>query len=282
LVRCPQCSSLDDKVVDSRSVEEGSSIRRRRECLTCHRRFTTYERLDLVPFAVVKRSGLREPFDIAKVVAGLRAAGKNRPLAPEQLESLAGEEGAAKTGSTGIRWVIDPLDGTTNFLFGVPQYSVSIAAEIAGDPVVGVVIDPSHRETWAARRGGGARCNGVPCRVAEGRSTRFGYRQDRRAWQAQVAAGLIPAVRDLRRFGSAALDLCWVAGARVDAYYEWGLNPWDLSAGRVICTEAGGVVDIMEGHTIVATTPSLARPLRDLLVSLGADRPPTGEEPRHW
>jgi transcriptional repressor NrdR len=91
LVRCPQCSSLDDKVVDSRSVEEGSSIRRRRECLTCHRRFTTYERLDLVPFAVVKRSGLREPFDIAKVVAGLRAAGKNRPLAPEQLESLAGE-----------------------------------------------------------------------------------------------------------------------------------------------------------------------------------------------
>jgi myo-inositol-1(or 4)-monophosphatase len=221
--------------------------------------------------------------DAEALITGILAAAR-----PD--DGLLGEEGAAKTGSTGIRWVIDPLDGTTNFLFGVPQYSVSIAAEIAGDPVVGVVIDPSHRETWAARRGGGARCNGVPCRVAEGRSTLdtalvstgFGYRQDRRAWQAQVAAGLIPAVRDLRRFGSAALDLCWVAGARVDAYYEWGLNPWDLSAGRVICTEAGGVVDIMEGHTIVATTPSLARPLRDLLVSLGADRPPTGEEPRHW
>jgi transcriptional repressor NrdR len=90
-VRCPQCSSLDDKVVDSRSVEEGSSIRRRRECLTCHRRFTTYERLDLVPLAVVKRSGAREPFDIGKVVAGLSAAAKNRPLAGEQLESLASE-----------------------------------------------------------------------------------------------------------------------------------------------------------------------------------------------
>jgi myo-inositol-1(or 4)-monophosphatase len=205
-------------------------------------------------------------------------------------DGLLGEEGASKVGTSGVRWVVDPLDGTTNYLFGVPQYSVSIAAEIDGDPVVGVVIDPSRHETWAARRAGGARCNGVPCRVADGRSTLetalvstgFGYRRDRRAWQAQVAAGLIPAVRDLRRFGSAALDLCWVAGARVDAYYEWGLNPWDLSAGRVICTEAGGVVDIMDGHTIVATTPSLARPLRELLVSLGADRPPDGAEPRHW
>jgi myo-inositol-1(or 4)-monophosphatase len=205
-------------------------------------------------------------------------------------DGLLGEEGASKAGTSGVRWVIDPLDGTTNFLFGVPQYAVSIAAEIAGDPVVGVVIDPSRGETWAARQGGGARCNGVPCRVADGRSTLdtalvstgFGYRRDRRAWQAQVAARLIPAVRDLRRFGSAALDLCWVAGARVDAYYEWGLNPWDLSAGRVICTEAGGVVDILAGHTIVATTPALVQPLKDLLLSLGADQPPAGAEPRHW
>jgi myo-inositol-1(or 4)-monophosphatase len=205
-------------------------------------------------------------------------------------DGLLGEEGASKAGTSGVRWVIDPLDGTTNFLFGVPQYSVSIAAEIAGDPVVGVVIDPSRGEIWAARQGGGARCNGIPCRVADGRSTLdtalvstgFGYRRDRRAWQAQVAAGLIPAVRDLRRFGSAALDLCWVAGARVDAYYEWGLNPWDLSAGRLICTEAGGVVEILAGHTIVATTPALARPLTELLLSLGADQPPAGEEPRHW
>jgi myo-inositol-1(or 4)-monophosphatase len=209
-------------------------------------------------------------------------------LRPE--DGLLGEEGASKTGTSGVRWVVDPLDGTTNFLFGIPQFSVSIAAEIDGLPVVGVVIDPSRHETWAARQGGGARCNGVPCQVALERSTLptalvatgFGYRAERRAWQAQVAAQVIPAVRDLRRFGSAALDLCWVAGGRVDAYYEWGLNPWDLSAGRVICTEAGGQVEILAGHTIVATTPALAGPLTELLVSAGALAPPPGSEPQHW
>lgn len=90
-MRCPQCSSLDDKVVDSRAVDEGASIRRRRECLACQRRFTTYERLDLVPLSVIKRSGAREPFDSVKVVAGLRAAAKNRPLGLLQLEALASE-----------------------------------------------------------------------------------------------------------------------------------------------------------------------------------------------
>ncbi len=90
-MRCPQCSSLEDKVVDSRAVDDGTSIRRRRECLGCHRRFTTYERLDLVPFVVVKRSGAREPFDLSKVVGGLRAAAKNRPLAAMDLDAVAAE-----------------------------------------------------------------------------------------------------------------------------------------------------------------------------------------------
>jgi transcriptional repressor NrdR len=90
-VRCPQCSGLDDKVVDSRAAEDGSSIRRRRECLACHRRYTTYERLDEVPLVVVKRSGQREPFDVSKVVAGLRSASKNRPLVEAQIEALASE-----------------------------------------------------------------------------------------------------------------------------------------------------------------------------------------------
>jgi myo-inositol-1(or 4)-monophosphatase len=205
-------------------------------------------------------------------------------------DGLLGEEGASKTGTTGVRWVVDPLDGTTNFLFGVPQYSVSIAAEIDEHPVVGVVIDPSRHETWAARLGGGARCNGVPCHVAAGRSTLdealistgFGYQQHRRVWQAEVVSHIIPAVRDLRRFGSAALDLCWVAGGRVDGYYEWGLNPWDLSAGRVICTEAGGYVEILDGHTIVATTPELAKDFVELLTSAGATEPGPGTEPQHW
>jgi myo-inositol-1(or 4)-monophosphatase len=205
-------------------------------------------------------------------------------------DGLFGEEGASKVGTTGVRWVVDPLDGTTNFLFGIPQFSVSIAAEIDEVPVVGVVIDPSRGETWAARKAGGARCNGVPCHVAHRRSTLstalvatgFGYRPERRAWQARVVAQIIPVVRDIRRFGSAALDLCWVAGGRVDAYYEWGLNPWDLSAGRVICTEAGAQVDILAGHTILATTPTLAGPLAELLGSVGGLTPPDGGEPQLW
>jgi myo-inositol-1(or 4)-monophosphatase len=205
-------------------------------------------------------------------------------------DALLGEEGAQRDGSSGIRWVVDPLDGTTNYLFGIPAWSVSVAAERDGRPIVGVVADPSRDEVWAAVEGRGARCNGQPVHVAEGRSTLatalvatgFGYRTERRAWQAEVMVTVLPAVRDIRRFGSAALDLCWVAGGRFDAYYEWGLNPWDLSAGTVICREAGGVVDILEGRLIVATTPSLAAPVRDLLIASGGTTPPDGTEPRHW
>ena len=205
-------------------------------------------------------------------------------------DGVLGEEGTSRSGTTGIRWVVDPLDGTTNFLFGIPQFSVSIAAEIGGEPVVGVVVDPSRGETWAAALDRPACCNGAPCRVADGRSTLptalvatgFGYASARRAWQAQVAGQVLPRVRDLRRFGSAALDLCWVAGGRLDAYYEWGLNPWDLSAGRLICQQAGGRVGILEGRTVVATVPGLYDPLVALLDTAGGLAPPGGEEPRHW
>lgn len=205
-------------------------------------------------------------------------------------DGLLGEEGTTREGRTGVRWVVDPLDGTTNFLFGIPQFSVSIAAEIEGRPVVGVVIDPSRHETWAAVAGRPARRNGLECRVAAGRSslatalvsTGFGYASKRRAWQAEVATHVLPAVRDLRRFGSAALDLCWVAGGLVDAYYEWGLNPWDLSAGRVICEQAGGRVGILEGRMIVAAAPELYQPLVELLDAAGGLAPPDGGEPRHW
>jgi myo-inositol-1(or 4)-monophosphatase len=205
-------------------------------------------------------------------------------------DGLLGEEGDRREGTSGVRWVVDPLDGTTNYLFGLPAFCVSIAAELDGEPVAGVVLDPSRRETWAAYAGGGAWCNGVPARVAAGRSTLatalvatgFGYRSERRAWQAAIAARVIPAVRDIRRFGSAALDLSWVAGGRFDAYYEWGLNPWDLSAGTLLCREAGAVVQILAGRTILASTPELADPLRELLGQSGAFEAPDGPEPRHW
>jgi myo-inositol-1(or 4)-monophosphatase len=162
------------------------------------------------------------------------------------------------------------------------MWSVSIAAEIDGRPVAGVVIDPSRDETWRATAGRGATCNGAPCRVANGRSslstalvaTGFGYQRDRRAWEADVVARVLPEVRDIRRFGSAALDLCWVAGGRFDAYYEWGLNAWDLSAGRLLCEEAGGTVEITEGEIVIATTTELFDPLRALLARSGAFDPP--------
>jgi myo-inositol-1(or 4)-monophosphatase len=197
-------------------------------------------------------------------------------------DGLLGEEGAARPGSSGVRWVVDPIDGTTNYLFGIPAWSVSVAAERHGRAVVGVVADPSRGELWVAVAGRGARCNGAAIRVAEGRSqlpaallaTGFGYRAERRAWQAQVLGHVLPRVRDIRRFGSAALDLCWVAGGRIDAYYEAGLNPWDLAAGVLICEEAMGVVDTFGGRLTLATTPSLAGPMAALLTAAGATDPP--------
>ena len=205
-------------------------------------------------------------------------------------DEVLGEEGTARPGTSGIRWVVDPLDGTTNFLFGIPQFSVSVAAEVEGSTLVGIVVDPSRRETWAAVAGWGARRNGRPCRVASGRSTLatalvatgFGYRAARREWQGAVVAHVVSRVRDIRRFGSAALDLCWTAGGRYDAYYEWGLNPWDLAAGALICTEAGARVEAFPGRLIVATTPELFGPLSDLLAEAGATDIPSGPEPRFW
>jgi myo-inositol-1(or 4)-monophosphatase len=207
------------------------------------------------------------------------AADRLGELRPD--DGLLGEEGALRPSATGVRWVVDPLDGTTNYLFGIPMWCVSIAAEIDTEPVAGVVIDPSRDETWQATAGRGATCNGVALQVASGRSslstaliaTGFAYGRERRAWEAEIVARVLPEVRDIRRFGSAALDLCWVAAGRFDAYYEWGLNPWDLSAGRLLCVEAGGTVEITEGEIIIATSKGLFGPLRQLLDRCGAFDP---------
>jgi myo-inositol-1(or 4)-monophosphatase len=190
-------------------------------------------------------------------------------------DGLLGEEGAFQAGTTGVRWLVDPLDGTTNYLFGVPSYSVSIGAELDGIGVVGVVVDPSRAETWSAAKGRGAHLNGKaiglsgesPSLAQALIATGFSYLPDRRAWQARRLAGVLPFVRDIRRFGSAALDLCWVAGGRVNGYYEWGLQPWDLAAGAVIATEAGATVDSLPDDTVVCAPPGLLGPLWALLES---------------
>jgi myo-inositol-1(or 4)-monophosphatase len=186
-------------------------------------------------------------------------------------DAVLSEEGASHDGTTNISWVADPLDGTTNFFFQVPAYSVSLAACYDGEPIVGVVVDPSRQETWSAARGRGAWCNDAPCHVANGRSelatalvgTGFSYRPERRVVQASVLTGLLPVVRDIRRIGSAALDLCWVANGRFDAYYESGLHYWDWAAGSVICKEAGGQLATLPGEILLATTPELMAPLTD-------------------
>ena len=205
-------------------------------------------------------------------------------------DGLLGEEGTNRPSSTGVRWVVDPLDGTTNYLFGIPQFAVSIAAEMEDRPVVGVVIDPSRREVWAALAGHGSFLNGRPLAVPDGRSTLdralcatgFGYRAERRKWQAEVAAHVIPAVRDIRRFGSAALDLCWMGGGRYDAYFEWGLNPWDLSAGSLVASEAGARVERVGKGLVVAAGRSLFDPLCRLLEEAGGFAAPPGPEPTEW
>jgi myo-inositol-1(or 4)-monophosphatase len=162
-------------------------------------------------------------------------------------DAVLGEEGGqAGSGETGLRWVVDPLDGTVNFLFGIPQWAVSVACEDAARTLVGVVHDPLRGETFAARHDGPATRDGEPIAGSQREdlstalvATGFAYDAAVRAAQAQVAARVLPRVRDLRRLGSAALDLAWTACGRYDAYYERGLNPWDAAAGALICQRAG-------------------------------------------
>ncbi len=158
-----------------------------------------------------------------------------------------------------VRWVIDPIDGTTNYVYRHPSWSVSIAAEVDGRAVAGSVCDLTHGQTFAAATGHGATCNGEPLRLGDpqplGRvlmATGFGYDAARRRTQAEVMVGVLPQIRDIRRMGSAAVDLCSVALGRVDAYYELGLSPWDLAAGSVIAEEAGARVADLDGGPVVA------------------------------
>lgn len=206
-----------------------------------------------------------------------------RLLAARPDDAVLGEEGSRRDGSSGVRWVIDPLDGTTNYLYGLPAFTVSIAAEIDGMAVVGVVADPSYGDVFTATRGGGAHCNGDPITVSAATdlstslvATGFSYLPDERARQAEVLERVLPAVRDIRRFGSASLDLCGVACGRLDAYYEAVLQPWDVAAGIVIAAEAGATVEGLEGGppsqgSVLATTPALAEPMRRLLRSQPVD-----------
>ena len=198
-------------------------------------------------------------------------------------DGFLGEEGGDCAGTTGVRWVVDPIDGTVNYLYDIPAYAVSIAAEVRGTPVAGVVVNPRTGETWTATRGGGAFLAGRRLQIGPPPklpmallATGFGYAAERRARQVAVLQGVLPRVRDIRRAGAASLDLCAVACGRVDGYYEQGLAPWDLAAGGLVAQEAGATVAGLGGRPageamVVAAAPGLFGPLSELLAALEAD-----------
>jgi myo-inositol-1(or 4)-monophosphatase len=200
-------------------------------------------------------------------------------------DAILGEEGGEVAGTTGVRWIVDPLDGTTNFLYGFPVWSVSVAAERDGAIVAGTVFDPVHNEIWTAVLGEGAALNGSPLPLLADRAdlatalvaTGFEYGAARRGEQGQVVTSVLPEVRDIRRAGSAALDMCWVGAGRVDAYFETGTHIWDRAAGLLVAAEAGAWVGGFDGGPpaddgVLAARPALAAELRALLVRASARR----------
>ncbi len=244
------------------------------------------------------KSSSTDPVTVMDTRAEAHLQAQLRSARPD--DGVLGEEGSSIPSGTGLTWVVDPIDGTTNYLYDLPLYAVSVAV-VVGDPttpgawrpVAGAVHAPALAVTWSARIGGGARRRG-PARhvdpaagedlrptvpVSVGRQdqlgpslvgTGFGYQSERRARQAAVLTRVLPAVRDLRRMGSAAIDLCLVGDGRLDAYFEVGLNPWDLAAGWLVVTEAGGTVTGAAGGApssdlVVAANPALQPRLLALL-----------------
>jgi myo-inositol-1(or 4)-monophosphatase len=176
---------------------------------------------------------------------------KERLLGARPGDGMVGEEGDDLPGVSGVVWIVDPIDGTVNYLYGHPHFAVSIAAEVDGEVLAGVVVAPALDLEYVAVRGGGATCNGRPVHprpsvpMAERLvGTGFSYEQPARAREATYIARLLPRVRDLRRLGSCALDLCGVASGTLDAYVEEGPHIWDHAAAGLVVLEAGGILEV--------------------------------------
>lgn len=205
-------------------------------------------------------------------------------LAARPRDSLLGEEGSELLGTSGVRWVVDPLDGTVNYLYGLPSWAVSVGVEHLGEPVVGVVVIPTLGETYVAVRGRGATLQTAtgsrrlqvndPIELDRALvGTGFGYLQERRGRQGAVVADVLPRVRDIRRAGACATDLCHLSAGRLDAFYELGPQPWDHVAGGLVAREAGARFELvaLPGEVdplVLAAGPRLFPELRALLVDL--------------
>jgi myo-inositol-1(or 4)-monophosphatase len=204
-------------------------------------------------------------------------------------DPVVGEERGGAAAEGRVTWVVDPIDGTVNFLYGLPWYAVSLAATRDGVSLAGAVAEPAAGRLWSASHGGGATCDGRPLRASAATdiamtllSTGFSYRAERRVRQAAFVAGLLPRVRDVRRSGCSALDMCGVAAGWLDAYVEHGTNWWDWAASALIAEEAGAVVrtpppadhrapdDGLGADALVAAAPGVAVELTALIRELGA------------
>lgn len=211
-----------------------------------------------------------------------------RLAAARPLDGFFGEEGGRGASESGLTWVVDPIDGTVNYLYGIPHYAISIAV-VEGEPdpqswtaVAGVVLNPVTGELFEAVRGGGARLDGRPISIADPVplaealiGTGFAYSAETRAEQGVAIAQLLPVVRDLRRMGTASLDLCHVAAGRTNAYFERTLSPWDHAAGGLIAAEAGAVVKGLgdrrpDREFVLAAHPEMVAELESLLVKVRA------------
>ncbi len=278
-------------------ADPGELLRIAREAATAAGRLLASWRRDGRPDVVEVKSS---PTDVVTEMDRQSEAlitGHIRAVRPG--DTVLGEEGGQTTGArplsadgpagpARVRWVVDPLDGTVNYLYGLPDWSVSIAAEVDGLVVAGVVEVPRHGETFTAVIGGGAWLhrdgNAVPLHCNTGVTlgqalvaTGFGYAAERRQVQGEVVAALLPRVRDIRRGGSAAVELCSVAAGRLDAFYERGLNYWDYAAGGLIAREADALVGGLSGRTestsmTVAAGPGLYQQLETFLASLNPER----------
>lgn len=203
-------------------------------------------------------------------------------------DAVLGEEGGLSASGAAEPgrpcWVVDPIDGTVNYLYGYPWYAVSVAAIVDGAAVAGAVVEPATGRVWSAASGAGASLDGRPLRAsAVDRldlsliGTGFSYHRERRERQGVLAAGLLPRVRDIRRFGSAALDLCAVAAGWLDGFYEHDINQWDWAAGALVAGEAGATVHVPDaagalGDAIVVAAPGIQAQLTGALAELGAGR----------
>ncbi len=205
-------------------------------------------------------------------------------LAERPGDGFVGEEGDDLVGASGVDWIVDPIDGTVNFVYGIPAYAVSIAAAVDGVVVAGFVVNVATGEQWGAARGHGAwrwvddearrlvapEPTGLHLMLV---GTGFSYSRETRAAQAAAVAALLPHVRDVRRIGSAALDLCSLADGRLDAYVEQGLHPWDLAAGGLVAREAGIELRGLDGppdvRLVMGAHPAVAQEYFDLVATCG-------------